>query len=223
VDESHELDPRARSIKILICPAHDPYEWTQGVAVAGHFYNVSGGPPNYYAPTFNKSVAGADTLGLSTYGGCMGAWGAGTDNSSFGGGIGFNTFKGVFSNRSATQIARIQDGTSNTLMFGEGAGVSVDVNPSPTGPPAYSATWMGFGGLPTVGGLPTNQPYWFQYSSRHPSNVVQFCFADGSVHSLTPGNSAWPLQGPFPTDWLNFQKFAGYRDGMVQDTSAFLP
>src|SRR5262249_52871440 len=47
-------------IRPLICPAHDPYEWTQGVAVAGHFFNDNNppflGPGHYYAPTFPRTT-----------------------------------------------------------------------------------------------------------------------------------------------------------------------
>ncbi len=190
-------------IKLLICPSNDPHLWRLGVGVAGHFYNTSPMGTNYYAPTFPESVAGARELGLTNYGAVLGTFGRGT--SPF-----WNTYHGMFSNRSRVTLGQLSntDGSSNTLMFGEALG---GPRPNPNGDPDYAAAWIGFPGLPTVGGLSRTNMQWYQFSSRH--QVVQFCFGDVSVRGLKPGSSEWNLSGPFPQDWWIFQFLAGWRDG----------
>ncbi|HLJ92214.1 MAG TPA: H-X9-DG-CTERM domain-containing protein [Gemmataceae bacterium] len=68
-------------------------------------------------------------------------------------------------------------------------------------------------------------PTWFQYSSSH-RGVVQFCFADGSVHGLKHGTTAATgrrlLQGPYSEDWYVLQQLSGFRDGEIRDTSSLL-
>jgi prepilin-type N-terminal cleavage/methylation domain-containing protein/prepilin-type processing-associated H-X9-DG protein len=216
-------------VKIYECPSHNPYEWTQGVAVAGHFFNIAGGAnANYYAPTFNKSVQGADSLGLSTYGAIQGTWGKGSNTSGnplwalVQENSGYNTYQGIEGNRSEISLGQITalDGTSNTLLFGEGIGGPM---PLPNGPPQYSATWMGFPGLNTVGGL-SSTPDWYHYSSRHPG-IVNFAFADGSVRGLKSGTSGWnldPTNPPPNPGWYVFQQLAGWRDGGVRPTDSLV-
>ena len=120
-----------------------------------------------------------ELLGRTNYGGVNGDPRKGTYPD-------YNKYQGIFTNRSKTGITQITDGTSNTLMFGEFLG---GADPTPGGPPKYAGSWMGFGCLPTLTGLAgsgPNQPDWTQFSSRH-NGVVQFCFADGSVHALNQG------------------------------------
>jgi prepilin-type processing-associated H-X9-DG protein len=104
-----------------------------------------------------------------------------------------------------TSFAHIVDGTSRTLMFGEWRGGRMPEAPLDHGHQlAYS--WMGGSGHPSLWGLsyPRRQgPGWWQYSSYHPQ-VVQFCFADGSVRPISVEVGDLP-----------FLYASGMRDGFV--------
>lgn len=112
---------------------------------------------------------------------------------------------GVFSRRSRTRLAKVIDGTSKTLMFGEavgtiGGGVTHEFsgfdNPVVNGF-AEGFVWAGWACLPAYNGLdvsiengmPTaNARYdakWTNFGSSHAGNVVQFTMVDGSVQTLT--------------------------------------
>ncbi|HWY87261.1 MAG TPA: DUF1559 domain-containing protein [Gemmataceae bacterium] len=89
-------------------------------------------------------------------------------------------YEGLMCNRSNISLANLSaaDGAGNTMMFGESLG-----GPA-TGPRDGVNTWIGSGSLPTAWGLPDNSAVdWYQFGSLHP-DVVNFCFADGSVRSL---------------------------------------
>jgi prepilin-type N-terminal cleavage/methylation domain-containing protein/prepilin-type processing-associated H-X9-DG protein len=208
-------------IPTYLCPSTDPYQATTGVSVVGHFANIAAAPNIVYTTAvYNASQEAGPNgqmLGRTNYGGVLGTLGRGTYPL-------YNNYRGVFSNRSQTTITQITDGTSNTLMFGEFLG---GADPAPGGPPKYAGSWMGFGALPTLTGLPGSgpgQPDWTQFSSRH-TGVVQFCFADGSVHALTAGTSDWLLTFgvPYSTGWYVLQQLAGMQDGEVRNTSVLLP
>lgn len=108
---------------------------------------------------------------------------------------------GVFSIRSKTKLSKVTDGTSKTLMFGEapgsvGASFTDDITGQLTGGFSQGFAWIGTSLLPTYLGLDlgreaeftnANQQFdtkWSYFGSLHPG-VVQFCFVDGSVRSLT--------------------------------------
>jgi uncharacterized protein DUF1559 len=114
-------------------------------------------------------------------------------------------YDGIFGNRSCHTLGQlaVQDGTSNTLMFGESCGGS-----GPEGGGAYTFSWFA-GALPTYYGMPRgrNLP-WYCFSSPHVS-VVQFAFADGSTRGIRRARTA-ELYGD---DWFLFQQLAGRRDG----------
>jgi prepilin-type processing-associated H-X9-DG protein len=129
----------------------------------------------------------------------------------------WNKYEGLFWNRTNNSLDRVPDGTSNTLLFGEVLGGE---RPHPGGPPEYGGSWMGIGHLPVYFGLPTHDPEWYQFSSRH-TGGVNFCFADGSVRALKPGNSGIGLGTvTLPEDWYVLQQLAGFKDGEARDTSS---
>jgi prepilin-type N-terminal cleavage/methylation domain-containing protein len=182
-------------IATYLCPSDDPEKAQLGYAVAGHFANSTSNPLIYTAPTFPPSgIAGTAGRGEHPLVG---------------------KYEGLYTNRSQTKIEGFTDGSSNTLAFGEGLGGWIG------GRKDYAATWMGFGGLPTIGGMQEKDPQWFQYSSKHPG-VVNFALGDGSVKTVRPAGSAWLLSGPFPPDWFVFQSMAGMNDVEVRDTSGML-
>ena len=77
--------------------------------------------------------------------------------------------RGILRNRSQTTFAQITDGSSNTILFGE----------TPGGSNEYA--WATGGIINSFVGFGNGN---IQWGSEHPGNIVNFCFADGSVHSL---------------------------------------
>jgi hypothetical protein len=117
--------------------------------------------------------------------------------------------RGYFTNRSKTKIESSQDGSSNTIMFGE-----VTTNPAQawaaTQSPRLAWTWMSSPPVPTGWGGVLNVPqtdYFYSFSSSHPG-IVMFAMGDGAVRSLRK-----------PTHWPNIVWVAGINDGKVFDYS----
>jgi prepilin-type N-terminal cleavage/methylation domain-containing protein/prepilin-type processing-associated H-X9-DG protein len=213
-------------IKLFECPSDTLYDTSSwGTAMAFHSYN-------YRAPILpdaddntNFDAVGLDpgnptVLGHTSYAGCAGLAGHGTSQY-------WSRYEGIFTNRSRTSLACIPDGTSNTLMLGEFDGGRID------GQRFAHGSWMGVGNMPTWGGLPHGgEPFMFptHFSSKHPG-AVQFCFADGSVHTLRKGGSwidwyNWALADLFPdrypSEWRVFQQLAGKGDGGSLDTASIV-
>lgn len=200
-------------LSVLVCPSADPYGSTSEVAVGAHFFNFPRAGFDFYAPTIANSDGGAE-LGRVNYAGVAGAFGRGT-------GPFFNKWVGVFTNRSRVGLGEIVDGTSHTLMMGEGLGGATG---TPAGPPLFGGSWFGVGVLPTAGGLSTADPQPYQFSSRHPG-IVHFAFADGSVRPLKADTTVWHWnpRDRLPPAWFLLQQMAGYRDGGSAETSPLLP
>ena len=125
------------------------------------------------------------------------------------GGVNLRKYSGIFQNRSASSITSITDGTSNTLMFGEGVG-GTDANGAVT----FAWRWVSVHPMPTRHGLLPDfrNNSWAQFASRH-TGVVQFCMGDGSVRGVRPGGSAQQNGPPMTADWLVYQQLAGMADG----------
>ncbi|HLJ96800.1 MAG TPA: DUF1559 domain-containing protein [Gemmataceae bacterium] len=219
-------------IKEFVCPSHDPYSSTPDIAFGAHFFLL--GPPKIGSTNNNGVIVTIDTsskdpmdaqdIGRTTYVGVAGAWGKGsytypTSNPAIGD---IGRYEGIFTNRSTNSVGAIQDGTANTLMFGECLG---GPQPPPSGSPQYGFSWFGVGALPTLAGLPVQYPQYYQFSSKH-TGVVNFCYADGHVAGIKVGSSKWnPLlpesEKPPPTaDWFVLQQLAGMRDGETRDSSS---
>ena len=147
--------------------------------------------------------------GKTNYTGVMGTAGdrAVTSSSRYGPGFNDRSHSGIFNNRSKTKLVTITDGTSNTLMFGEGVG---DIN---AGTQNFQWNWVNIHPMPTRRGIPTGKVVgWNQFYSRH-TGIVQFAMGDGSVRSVRPGSTT--TNNPASQDWLTLQSMAGMADGDV--------
>jgi prepilin-type N-terminal cleavage/methylation domain-containing protein/prepilin-type processing-associated H-X9-DG protein len=258
IGQAWYLDPRAAPaniptiagtrIKTFLCPsAPDMFAATDAVGIGAHFYNTSASPPFSYYGRVAQRTGGAswegplfNGAGRTNYGAVAGMMGRGTNTAWTPiiqrGGI--SRFEGVFSNRSKNSIDQLTsaDGSSNVLMFGEATGGSH--NPSDGAsrlPCQYGASWMGFGALPSIGGLAQHgQPsHWYHLSSAH-SGVVNFCFGDGAVKSVRIGSSraalfpsvAIPNEPVNPSDssdyWI-LQELSGMKDSGVRPIGSMVP
>jgi len=191
----------------LVCPSDTPYETTYGVLTVLHTYFENKRAKIQAA--LAKNADGGDLIGRTNYVGVSGQMGY----------IGhpyYDGRRGILHNRARVQSKHITDGTSHTLLFGESVG-GLQLAPSDPDDPSSPVTlqrmcsfsWMGCGALPTGWGLQVmmkEKPYW-KFSSHHP-NLVQFCFADGSVDSLSIHTDETP--------YAVVGDLSGYQDGNPQ-------
>ncbi len=198
-------------IKTFECPADNPYSNTVGTIVSNHLMLVNGG--FFQAQCWIIPNEGGTGLGRANYVGVAGQAGTVT---------GYTHFKGVFTNRSRTTLVQVTaaDGTANTLMFGDYLG------DADAGSRRMAMSWMGAGAWCTFFGLPTGSSpqnstgslYGVDndgidcFGSKH-TGIVQFCYADGSVHALLKG----PV--PYSTPYDNYVWLSGWGDGQVVDYS----
>jgi prepilin-type N-terminal cleavage/methylation domain-containing protein len=209
-------------IKIFQCPSDQgPGSVTGGSAALMHAYapgapslpiTAAGGAVMYY-------FGGVTDLGKSNYTGVAGpGWDNGVTYADSAGGANYAPYTGVFTNRSKTKIEAIGDGSSNTLMFGEGLGGAKP------GPRDFQWTWMGTGAMATFQGLRTcttspagidsrnaTECNWASFSSNHAGGMVLFCFGDGSVRGIANGSGQ--RYHPTSDQWFAFQALAGKNDG----------
>ncbi|QDU55820.1 DUF1559 domain-containing protein [Aeoliella mucimassa] len=197
-----------------MAPVETPNDGVVDVAVplykgsAGAPVNTSTFEGNYVLDSSRWRMPTGGALGLTHYQGVSGVYGQPGPNLKVIGDDG-NTYDvekdltGVFGVRSKTKLAQVTDGTSNTMMFGEAPGSIGSsfwdaANNQVTGGFSQGIAWAGTCVLPTYLGLdvsqeqdwaPAGQPAdydtkWSYFGSLH-TGVVQFCFVDGSVHSLS--------------------------------------
>jgi type II secretory pathway pseudopilin PulG len=152
-------------------------------------------------------------LGRTNY---TGVAGCGSGNHPF-----FRKYEGIYTNRTENTLGQmsVQDGTSNTLLYGETCGSHWQCPPE-----TMDLCWMAGGGLGTYLGLHRGRgaPL-ITFSSYHTAGV-QFCFADGSVRTVRYGNTQWDgsPSTPFTNDWYLLQQLAGWRDGGAADVSSLV-
>jgi prepilin-type N-terminal cleavage/methylation domain-containing protein/prepilin-type processing-associated H-X9-DG protein len=150
-------------------------------------------------------------LGRTNY---LGVAGCGSGTHPF-----FKTYEGIYTNRSEHSLGQLsqQDGTSNTLLYGETCGLTWE---SPVD--GKDICWMAAGSLGTYLGLERGQlASTIAFSSYH-TGGVQFCFADGSVHLLRFGDTTIQQASAVPSDWLLLQQLAGWADGGPLEASALV-
>jgi hypothetical protein len=135
-------------IKMLKCPSDTIDETTTIGVIMAINCNVSNNPASF----FGYTVAGSDILGRTSYTGVAGAAGDFEPGGTYLYGTptaDFRQWVGIMYNRSTLSLGQVtvQDGTSNTLLFGESLG-GTGVGPRDT---AWS--WFGVGALGTCYGL----------------------------------------------------------------------
>jgi prepilin-type N-terminal cleavage/methylation domain-containing protein/prepilin-type processing-associated H-X9-DG protein len=216
-------------LKIFLCPSDTANETTaDGAVFTTHVSN--GFIAAVHAEDIGDPVF-ADALGRTNYTGVAGAAGD-SDTPNY-----YSTWEGVMCNRSTLTLGQltVQDGTSNTLMFGEGLG-----GPG-IGPRLHVWSWFGVGTMGTGYGLGrsnlpnvTDDPpplgfvpgpdqlgaHWYRFSSRH-STGVNFCFGDCSVRTIRYGTTNLP-SATLTSDWALLQQLAGRKDGYANDLSSLL-
>jgi prepilin-type N-terminal cleavage/methylation domain-containing protein len=165
--KSSTVAAASAKLKIFICPSATPYINPSGITAT---VNVWTAPSKLTCELVAFPPNGpAEKLGRTNYTGVGGYFGNVPNAPDA------KQFEGVFSNRTKHTLASIEDGTSNTLLFGETMGGELNKVKQ------YSHSWMGTGALVTSEGLDDKD--WTNFSSEHPS-IVQFCAADGAVRSI---------------------------------------
>jgi prepilin-type N-terminal cleavage/methylation domain-containing protein/prepilin-type processing-associated H-X9-DG protein len=98
---------------------------------------------------------------------------------------------GLFTYNSSNSLAKVPDGTSNTIAFGEYVGGKITGwNPTYLIPDGkVGASWVCGFNYSAFGTLSqgSNDPNgWALFGSDHTNNIANFAFADGSVRSINP-------------------------------------
>lgn len=132
-----------------------------------------------------------DDLAPTSYISCGGGFGVVPGSS-------WHKYRGIFGNRTTFDFGDVRDGTSNTLLYGEGGLCRSWTRPTTddefTASQIYDYAWIGVGAMPTAWGLWENQnpastswgyQGWWMYSSDHSGGLVQFAWGDGAVRGIT--------------------------------------
>jgi prepilin-type N-terminal cleavage/methylation domain-containing protein/prepilin-type processing-associated H-X9-DG protein len=200
-------------VKTFECPSDNPYDidGSKNGFVACYFINTNTGG--------NAGGVTADQFagtypGMTNYVPSAGLGGHITNGSTSAIQAWYAAREGVFVEEIVNTIPGVTDGTSNTMIFGEYLGQFVSGN---AGQHALSVAWMGATGFPAYFSMaePTN---FLSYASNH-TGIVNFAFADGSVHGIrkgfkSPATVADTLNRVSAT-WDAFQSLAGKAEGDV--------
>ena len=186
------LKPAADAkIKSYVCPSDNVQDAsvTVGIVDMGLVYMDSTaipGAPGWYIDYVYDWPNFGHEIGRTNYFGCGGVY---PPNAGP-----WDSWDGIYRQSKFTKMADITDGTSNTMAFGESIGGNLK------GDRDFAFSWMGGGAMYVGWGLtpgnwgPVPPDYeWWQFSSHH-SGIINFAFADGSVHSVNINVDKIPLR-----------------------------
>jgi hypothetical protein len=238
----NQLMAQAR-LKLFLCPSDTlaSEKPNFGVIVAMHWF-FDGTTPNWY---ISEPWAGFSLASPTSFWGSLGR----TNYVPTSGGAGIAAtaplndpcaaYVGVFSNRSDLTLGQlsVQDGTSNTICWGETLGGSRKPDCDTVIP------WIA-GCVMSVGaglgrGSDLNEDHapngwdpvlgatgaaWWRYSAMHPAGV-QFVFGDNSVRTIRYGNTK-PItivaNQNLNNDYMVLLQLAGRKDGLLADASGIM-
>jgi prepilin-type N-terminal cleavage/methylation domain-containing protein/prepilin-type processing-associated H-X9-DG protein len=198
------------NIPILLCPAAPPPEQAATVWATINAPDQFYGGVNYNPATDPKQIGfleypttwtAAKIAGRTNYMGVAGECRVKIKLPPY------YLYGGLLTYDSKTSLAKVPDGTSNTLLFGEYAGGWTH-NPTTQEVQWVTAAWTCNSnytcfGTATDPNSMTDQYMFNRFGSLHPGNVIHFAFADGSVRALQP-TLAFPV----------FLALGGYKDGV---------
>jgi len=226
------------TLKMFLCPSDDVASATPqtGVGICFVQYPATVGATTPVSQFVSIGYFGAPfntiPLGRTNYLGVSGANGVGASISASdigpAGNVNLGQYVGIMTTRGTLTLGQltVQDGTSNTLMFGEhiggeGAGPLVH---------DFMLSWFGCGSLGTKFGLgrgnvpcagvyssATTGAGYPRYSSRHTAGV-QFAFGDAHVGTVRFGQTC--VRNVASADWFLLQQLSGRQDGLNADVSS---
>jgi prepilin-type N-terminal cleavage/methylation domain-containing protein/prepilin-type processing-associated H-X9-DG protein len=192
------------TFKNFLCPSALPPETYVTVllcvdyAIGGKDYSASApGPAHVYS-----SCPGCVVMGRSNYLG----------NGGYYSPTLYPQYEGMFYYKSSNAMGRVPDGTSNTFLFMEYIGGVINWGGSGGISNGWSGgswsagfNYTGFGGPMNFAQAinPNNSGYAF-FGSAHTGNILNCCFADGSVRQLS-----------MSIDFGSWVFLSGYADGVV--------
>ncbi|HMP00982.1 MAG TPA: DUF1559 domain-containing protein [Gemmatales bacterium] len=218
----------AARFKLFICPSDNAND---DVVTYG-FDSFACAPGTMFGYVWG--VPAANWLGRTNYAGVRGFFDPVQGDANY---YLATRYQGILGNRttwSLNQLAAL-DGTSNTLMFGEGLGGNA------IGQAQCRWLWIGGITLPTYWGLwypsinttsstpgmgPGPFGAWFAFSSRHAAGV-QFSMGDAAVRTVrfqpaTACNSVFGWGNLALNPWWTLTEMAGLADGGLRDISVLV-